>query len=467
MKQTITQTCYPLVPSQESMATMLKYSIHKNVMQIPSSVTFKVKLDFSVLQKAFEEEVKRNDCLRIRFLKEKDGWKQYFLDEVKAPRVPVLRFATEEEQEAYFAADAQRTVRIFNGETFRLRFFYDCKGGSGIYLNVSHLIMDAHAVAVFYLDLIQVYKALVDGAELPEPLYSFEEQVNKDLDYLADEKKMKRDEDFYRDFWLKDGKPFHASITGHDLLDKARKKDPEERIPAAYDALHDKAAMAYKKIDPETSEKIFKFCLEQKVSPETLFELGYRAHASLGNYRTDDTFSLQLCSRRVTYKQKKMGGCMTQPLAVRAIIPGTATFAEGLKTLDGVRNTLYRHMNYPYLTSYAMERKIYNLSMFQAPSFMMYTWLPLPLIEDEALRFDFKGYNMGRYCMPLYTFTYPDVTDHGIRFNYLYRIARISPAVIDTLHDNCVKAVLLGIDNPALTMDEIMDQLVDVNTLAK
>jgi hypothetical protein len=465
-KTTIPEKTYDLIPSQQSMAYMLKYSIHKSVIQIPIMMAVHGQLDFDILQKAFKEEVKRNDCLRIRFYKDKGETRQYFLPSYDQPDVEIKHFASNQEMNDFFNLDAQKPVPVYKSVPYRLYFFSTSDGRTGVYINTSHLIMDAYGVIIFYADLFSVYHAMAAGKEMPAPMYKYEDRVIKELAYLKDEKKMKRDEEFYKEFWIKDGMPFYAGVHGHNILDKERKKkkDPELRIPAAYDALHDKCDMLVLDIPQEETKKIADFCINNEESPENVIEMGFRAHASKVNYDTDDTFSLQLCSRRVTYKDKKMGGCLCQPLAVRAIIPDTMTYRQGVKELDEVRNTLYRHMNYPYITSYAMEREIYHLSMFQAPSFMMFTWLPLPdMSGDKFPSIDFEGFNIGRYAMPLYTFAYPVPSEKVIKIRYLYRTSRISENVIRTLHANALKAIIDGIDNPEKTMGEIKAGLKDVN----
>ena len=131
-------------------------------------------------------------------------------------------------------------------------------------------------------------------------------------------------------------------------------------------------------------------------------------------------------------------------------------------SLSEEEKRVYSFLNALY--SYAMEREIYHLSMFQAPSFMMFTWLPLPdMSGDKFPSIDFEGFNIGRYAMPLYTFAYPVPSEKVIKIRYLYRTSRISENVIRTLHANALKAIIDGIDNPEKTMGEIKAGLKDVN----
>ena len=61
LKKTVTGTLYDLSPSQQTMYFMIKYSLHKQVIQIPTSFSVKKELDFRILAKAVNIEIARND----------------------------------------------------------------------------------------------------------------------------------------------------------------------------------------------------------------------------------------------------------------------------------------------------------------------------------------------------------------------------------------------------------------------
>ena len=116
---------FPLTPPQEMIHFMLKYSFfHKQVIQIPACVTLKREVNLELMKKAVYEEVKRNDCMRLRFEKKGGKVRQYFLDEVPESDIDVkiMEFKTKEEQDSVLGADAQKTVKCFKGEIFRIIF---------------------------------------------------------------------------------------------------------------------------------------------------------------------------------------------------------------------------------------------------------------------------------------------------------------------------------------------------------
>lgn len=216
---------FELIPSQKMINFMLKYSFfHKQVIQIPMSIVTHTPIDFDVLKKALNIEIERNDCMRLRFYKEHGEFYQYFLDKYVVDDVPVVTFSTEEEQQAYLTADARRPIRHLKGEDFRIIFFRSFDGGYGIYINITHLCMDAAAVFVFFSDLLGVYDHLKNGKPMPRPLGEYKKTIRKELAIVADEKKMKEEEEFYTQFFLKDGDPLYAGVHGPELLEKSAKE---------------------------------------------------------------------------------------------------------------------------------------------------------------------------------------------------------------------------------------------------
>lgn len=447
---------YPLIPSQQTMYFMIKYSLHKQVIQVPTSFSIEKEIDFNILARALNIEIARNDCMRLRFVKDGKEIKQYFLENCKLDGVRRFTFKSEAEQQAFFDADASTPVRFMNGETYRI-FFFTCGNKNGVYINVCHMVMDALAVALFYRDLFAVYDSLKNGLPMPAPLASFEKHIGDELSYLKS-RRFAVDAEATSAYHRRGGMPYYCGLHGPALLESQRikKKDPALRVPSAYDPIHDKSCLFHGHIDRETAEKMLDYCKANGIAPETLIQCGFRLHASHINGDVNDTFMMVLCGRRATKKERSMGGCLAQPFMTRVIFDGDTSFAELLKECSAVRTELYRHMNFPYLSSRRIQQDIYGLSASQGPSFMMYTWLPLndnPATADAPC--EFKGYNLGRYVMPMYAFSFVNSKDGGIDIFYMYRTNLISEANVWTLHRNAVKYISAGIENPDMTVNEL------------
>ena len=461
MAKQIDSVLYDLIPSQNAMYYMFKFSLHKNVMQIPTSITASRPLDTDALKKAFAEEVRRNDCLRLRFSITTDGIKQRFLPSVPLKEIPVVRFSTKEEEERFLQEDAQRSVRFLRGETFRFVIFTNCEGNTGLYFNVSHIIMDAIGIGVFYADLFAVYDAIVNGKELPPPLARYEDAIKEDLAYLQNTKKYERDKEFFVDYWSNHGKPFYAGVHGPELLLKQREKyhEPDLRVPDAYDLIHDKCDITRLHVEPEQAQKIFTFCRDTNNAPENVLLLGMRTHCSAINFRTDDTLQIVMCSRRATLARKHMSGCLAQPLQLHTVISEDKTFREALEIMFSVRTQLYRRADFPYMHARKMQMDILHYRNSQGPSCMMFTWLPLAFPDFNGISFTFRSHNPGRYIMPMYVFAVPTLEDGGMDLYYLYRTNYINTEHISALHRNALKVILEGIDDPEITVGELLDSI--------
>ena len=458
MSKKIPYTLYDLIPSQETMHLMVKYSFKKQIVQIPCSFTAETEINFDLMQKAFEIEIERNDSLRNRFTVVDKQLKQYFIEPYKMT-VPKKFFRSSEEQKAFFDKDAQTPVKFKDCVPFRIYFFRTLGVGGGIYINMSHLAMDALGIVGCIFDMLRIYFALKNDEPIPAPLDSYEDYIQQEFLKLQDEKKQAKHAKFYEEYWDKEKEPFYAGVHGPEFLEKARKKqkNPNLRVPAAYNPLFSSCKQITIPIDADTTAKIFDYCRANSIAPESLFMFALRTHCSSINYRTDDVFMMVTCSKRATVKEKNMSGCLVQPIQVRTIIGEDKTFAEGLKEYTRVRTNLYRHLDYPYIKARDMSREVYGYNLIQGPACMMFTWLPIPIDIDMGFKFSFQIHDLGAYFTPLYTICSPDPATRGINMNYLYRYKLSSQAQIEKLHENALKVIVAGIENPDITVGELLD----------
>ena len=459
-QQEIQYPLYGLIPSQQTMYMMVRYSFHKQLVQVPTSFSVDRDIDFDLLTRAFNIEIERNDSLRLRFVKQDKEIKQYFLPEYKMDTVEVKHFGSKEEQEAFFNADAQKPI-LFLKETFRIYFYHTDGVGNGIYVNTTHLAMDAMGIIIMYFDLLSVYRALLHDTELPKPLEPYETYIKEEFARLSNKEKMAKHAMFYKRYFLKGGEPMYAGVHGPEFLEQTRKKlkNPNLRVPMAYNPLYDKSAFISRTISAEDSKKIFAYCLEHKIAPESILQFGLRTYCAAINYRTPDVFMMSLCSKRATAKEKHMGGCIAQPLQLRTIFSEDMTFEDGLKEITAVRTQLFRHSQFPYGLALQISRDIYNYKAIQGPACMMFSWIPVPPMNDLPFKIDFTAYNLGRYFTPLYVITHPDPETQGIRINYMYRVKLSTEADINALHENTVRTILAGIENPDITIGTLLDRV--------
>lgn len=458
----ITGTVYELIPPQEMIQFMLKYSFfHKQVTQIPESIIVKNDIDFDVMEKAFNIEIERNDCLRLRFFKEKGRIKQYFLPEYKVENIPVLNFKSEQERIDVLTADARKPIKMLKGETFRVKFFCTHDNRCGVYINIHHLVMDNAAVFTFFADLFAVYESLKYGKNMPKPLGKYEDIIKKELAYVSDPENFRREEKAYREFMEKDGEPLYLGVEGPKFLEAERikKKNPNIKAPSLFDPIHDKAELTKYSIPYEDSQKIFEFMDENGVSGECLVQLAMRLHVSKINNRHNDTYFIVLCPRRRTLAEKRAGGTLAAPLPQRIVLPENTTFREALEKMKEVQFWAFKHMDYPYLEYRALQQKMYNYPAAAGASTMMFSWFPLEAGSMNKWEYEFEGYSLGRYIMVIYTFAMKDFHSGCLKLSCMHRTKFVSIEDVDALHKGTANALKLGVENPDMTIGEIMDRI--------
>lgn len=458
----VNKPVYPLIPPQEMIQFMLKYSFfHKQVTQIPDSIIVSQKIDFDVMTEAFNIEIERNDCLRLVFFKQNGKIMQYFRDPYRIGSVPVYNFKSDEEREKVLTADAQKPIKMLKGEIFRLKYFTTYDGRYGVYINIHHLVMDNAAVFAFFNDLFAVYDHLKNGKPMPKPLGSYEDRIKRELAYVEDKSNLEKEKAAYTEYITRNGEPLYLGVEGPKLLEAERKKkkDPSINAPSLFDPIHDKAELTKTTFSPELSEKFFAFCENNNVSPECLVQLALRMHLSKINNGHLDTYFICLCTRRRTLVEKRSGGTVTAPLPWRVHLEEDETFMSALDKMADAQVWAFRHMDYPYLEYRDLQRELFNYSAAAGSSTMMFSWMPINEKSINGWEYEYVGYGLGRYIMVLYTFAMKDAHTGCLKISCLHRTKFVSVEDIKALQNGTKRALEIGLENPDISVKKLLEKM--------
>ena len=458
----VNKPVYPLIPPQEMIQFMLKYSFfHKQVTQIPDSIIVSQKIDFDVMTEAFNIEIERNDCLRLVFFKQNGKIMQYFRDPYRIGSVPVYNFKSDEEREKVLTADAQKPIKMLKGEIFRLKYFTTYDGRYGVYINIHHLVMDNAAVFAFFNDLFAVYDHLKNGKPMPKPLGSYEDRIKRELAYVEDKSNLEKEKAAYTEYITRNGEPLYLGVEGPKLLEAERKKkkDPSINAPSLFDPIHDKAELTKTTFSPELSEKFFAFCENNNVSPECLVQLALRMHLSKINNGHLDTYFICLCTRRRTLVEKRSGGTVTAPLPWRVHLEEDDTFMSALDKMADAQVWAFRHMDYPYLEYRDLQRELFNYSAAAGSSTMMFSWMPINEKSINGWEYEYVGYGLGRYIMVLYTFAMKDAHSGCLKISCLHRTKFVSVEDIKALHNGTKKVLEIALNEPDISIKDLLEKM--------
>lgn len=458
----VNKPVYPLIPPQEMIQFMLKYSFfHKQVTQIPDSIIVSQKIDFDVMTEAFNIEIERNDCLRLVFFKQNGNIMQYFRDPYRIGNVPLYNFKSDEEREKVLTADAQKPIKMLKGEIFRLKYFTTYDGRYGVYINIHHLVMDNAAVFAFFNDLFAVYDHLKNSKPMPKPLGSYEDRIKRELAYVEDKSNLEKEKEAYTEYITRNGEPVYLGVEGPKFLEAERKKkkDPSINAPSLFDPIHDKAELTKTTFSPELSEKFFAFCENNNVSPECLVQLALRMHLSKINNGHLDTYFICLCTRRRTLTEKRSGGTVTAPLPWRVHLEEDDTFMSALDKMVDAQVWAFRHMDYPYLEYRDLQRELFNYSAAAGSSTMMFSWMPINEKSINGWEYEYVGYGLGRYIMVLYTFAMKDAHSGCLKLSCLHRTKFVSVEDIKALQNGTKRALEIGLENPDISVKELLEKM--------
>ncbi len=461
MKPQNSETVYNLIHSQEMVKYMWKYSVHMQSTQIPLAIAFDEDLDFSTLAKAVNIEIQRNDCMRLRIFREGLKVKQFFLNEYKLDKILVKSFKSKKEQTEFFDSVASTKLDAFGGEMFKIIFFRTAENKSGIFICVSHMIMDFIAAFMFFKDLMAVYDSLKNGGELPKALAKYEDIIKKEQDNPELEEKIKRDIKELDEFVAKDRKPFYNAINGTKVLNMQKKllHKKDMTMPHIYLPVLDSTRLIKCRLSDEDSKKIDTFIKENHLSPEWVIQLGFRIYLSKINEHTNDTLFWVLCPRRRTVKEKRCGGTLASPMPWREILDDSKSFMDTIHQLSESQIFLFRHSDVPFTEIRQMERDRYGLSLMQTGNSMMFSYLPAGENSFGDRTYEFSAYNFGHYVMPVYALTMQEAATGTFIFSYIHRIFLTKDEDVYKFNEGVVKAILSGIENPEKTIGEILEEI--------
>ncbi len=461
MKPKNGEQVYKLIHSQELIQYMWKYSVHMQATQIPMAIAFSETLDFKLLARAVNMEIERNDCMRLRLFRDGFKVKQFFLNEYKLDKILIKEFSSKEEQEKYFDGVASTKLDAFGGEMYKIIFFRTYDNKCGIFICVSHMVMDFAAAFIFFKDVMAVYDSLKNGTPMPRALAKYEDIIKNEQDNPELEARIERDAKELDEWGAKDRRPFYNAINGTKVLDAQSKllHNRNLNMPHVYIPVMDSTNLVKCHLSEEDSKQITDFIKENNLSPEWVIQLGFRIYLSKINRHTNDSTFWVLCPRRRTVKEKRCGGTLASPMPWREILDDDKSFMDTVRQLSESQVFLFRHSDVPFTVFRQDERDRHHLSLIQTANSMMFSYLPTSENAFGDREYEFSAYNFGYYVMPLYTLTMQSPSTGRFIFSYIHRTLLSTDEEVLSFHDGVVRTILHSIGNPDKTIGEILEEI--------
>lgn len=451
---------YPLTSSQMLIFFAWKWSFHKQVMNVATSVFADTPLDPEMLKKAAGIAVGRNDAFGIRITKKGKERAQYFTDR----RVLVLDSVdfsgkTEADMDAFFHRDAATPFRLYDRPLARIHIVRSPEGKSGVYMCTSHLILDSWSISVFYKDLMAVYAALEKNLPMPSPLRSCEATIQKDLEYKSSER-YKKDLAFWtKEMTEPEVPPIATHINGSAVLKRWRRlmRKPDhpymKGVSVRTTASHEVIIVPKEDID-----RMKEYCLKNSLpTMYQLFLMGVRTYLARVNDRPKSVTLYNTVARRGTIEEKMSGGTRIHMLYYTTVMDETITFRDAVELLFQKQNEIYRHADFNPLDNFNIMYDKMGMRPGEDFSAMSVTFQPLPMELESGMKISTKWYCNGAAGTILYL-TIMDYDGTGaLRCYYEYQNKIVRPERIRECHNYAMKVIRAGIANPDITLGELLD----------
>ena len=454
---------YPLTAAQKFHFFYLNFCPKKEVLNIGTSLTIQVDLDWNVLRECIYKAYERSECMRVRFTTDKDGtWYQYIVDKEER-EIEFVDFTGKSMEEA------EQTMRAWTRVPFaeedipmnRVVMIKTPDGFCGVYLLSDHRMMDAQSLICFLRDIIELFsKRMYEDVPYPKDMYSYIEQIQKDLAYEAGCKAKERDEAFFHKL-IEESEPIYNGIDGRGRLEMEREKSGNPNLRAAVNVSDSvDADIDTFHLEEEPTRRLMDFCEKYHVSLTCLLLMGLRTYYQKMNGNDDVSINTAI-ARRATLREKKSGGTRIHSFPFRTIISEDRTFLDAIYEIRDRQNEMFRHANYDPVAYFSYPSKTYTNYPGKNKEPRALNYQPMTL-QDEGLeklggiQYKTKWYSNGATTQGMYLTVMHRPEDNGLDFNFEHQIHAVSRKQLEYLYYYLCKIMFKGAENPNLSVGEII-----------
>ena len=448
MKET---TCYELSPSQGVSYLQCRYTLFKRVINILTSITIDEDVDFALMEKAYNTVVERNDCLRIKFFKHKGELYQRFDEKRPYEKIQVVKYDTKKQFDRFLEKYKKKPIKYMNGTVIEPHFIKTAEGKNMVLLKVCHLVLDVYGIFVIYKDLLDVYHALKNGAELPPAPASFEEVIKRDIERNYNERRQTKHEDFFKDMLSDKPEPYYTGIHGPDNKIWQKKLHSNHRGMKMFFIHNDTEAYTHT-IGSDRTERVISYCRENQISPANFFFYTCTMTAAILNDNTKNTLPLSLCNCRITPNEKHCAGTKVQSIACYTRYSYKKTFEENIKRFAASQAKVYMHIDFPDVKFESMLHHAYRSSFLETYYSIAFSFVPFEAPEGV----EFNVYSNGKGALPGYIIQLFDTKTNSIRMGYEVHTKTTSEEHVASFHKMYMKVLDQVLDNPQIQLRDIV-----------
>ena len=468
-----TAQAWPLTQAQRFMYFVFNgYGKNPAVLNIGTGCYWQGTFDAATLKEALEEAIARCDSIRLRFMPDKQfGLVQYLAED---PQITVEEYdhsaMTEEESFAILKEWTKEGSADFFGKPLNLVRIMRLPGGyNGFYCKFHHLAFDGYAAKMFMADAMAIYVSKRTGAPYPKPMKPYLEAMAQELAYL-DSDRRKEDRAYWMQRFSTDSEPIFNDYLLDNRLVKAREEsgDPDRRYILLFEGEHPESRTLHYDVSAEDTEKVLRLCRERGLSVPCVLMLGLRTALSAFNNDQEDVSFKFMINRRGSLLAKKSYGNRWHFYTLRTIVPAELTFRQAVEAVEDAQSAVFKHCNFDTLEMYQVKHMAMKAgaisgagtNTYDSMTFSYHAPQDVPM-ESEEIRSTAVGvwYNNDFSAQNMYLTVKHRANDNGLEFIFEHQLCENAEDDLKILYPKMVKAILLGVRNPEITMGEILDQI--------
>ncbi len=436
------KTLYQFNYSQDIVHLQTQYSLFNRVSNIIFSVTFDDGFEETIMTEAIRVLIERNDCLRLKFVKNGKMTMQYFEDARIIGAIPVLKFSTNGQMNAFIRRFRRKAINVSKGETLKVVFATTPAGEKMLLVKISHMVADTYGIGVLVNDLNAIYKALKNGTPLPDAPGKFEDILRNDTKYRADVSAIDRDREFFKEYYQErhPDRPLYCGIHGN-TSDHWLKLKRKGAISLPYFFIKCDTE-GYRFVIPAAiTEKVAQWCITHNISMNSFFFYTCAIACSLRNDKARYQLPLELLNCRGTLADRKAAGTKVQSLSVYTTIDYEKSFNENIIAFAAEQNELYRHTRLTYLEIQDIEHQLWNYSMLSQITNFCFSFIPFTMPEGMHM----QVYSNGKGALPAYIALMHDIKTNEIYVNYDIQKQMCTPVQLvefQNIYINVIETVL-------------------------
>ncbi|MCQ2462294.1 MAG: condensation domain-containing protein [Clostridia bacterium] len=459
---------YPLTQAQSLMYWIFNtYGKNPAVLNIGTGQYWKDDFREDLLRQAIEEAVERCDTMRLRFSPDQQyGLVQYLADKAEIEIEDCDMSDISYEESYKIIKEWSKIPTDFIEKPLHvIKIMHLADGLNGLYVRFQHLAFDGYSSKMFISDVMAIYLHKKCGFPYPKPMRSYIEAVKGELAYLNSDRE-KEDTKYWMERYSKETEPIYNDYLLDNRLFKARKEtgNPDLRYVEMFEGEHPESRTFYNELSAEQTNKIAEVCKKTGMTIPCVLMLGLRTALSAFNENQEDVSFKFMINRRSNLVAKTSGGIRMLFFTLRSIISPDTTFEQAAGILDDEEQEIFHHCDFHTLKMYHIKHtamKMKSLSQtYDTLSFSYHSPVDTPAENDE-IRATVKGewYNNDYSCQNLYLTVKHRPSDNGLEFIFEYRIFEDSLEDLKVLYEKMIKAIEMGIDNPQITIGEILEEI--------